>query len=74
MIETVKSKGRDIQVKNISLKERGATCRVALWRECTSSEIGIGDFIEVTDVVTNKYKEEVYVSSTRSSIVKVCLV
>ena len=73
MTKTVFAKGTDLNVKNITIRERGQSCRLALWRNHSSSNINVGDFLEVTNVLTNEFLEEKYLSSTRHSEVKVRL-
>ena len=71
MVKTVFTKGTDVSVKNITIRERGQTCRVALWRNNSATTVDIGDFLEITNVVTSSFQEETYLTSTRHSKVKV---
>ncbi|XP_071795561.1 uncharacterized protein [Asterias amurensis] len=43
MIKSVKSRGVDIAVKNVTIKEKSSRCRVALWRDVAHSPVSVGD-------------------------------
>ncbi|XP_071795560.1 uncharacterized protein [Asterias amurensis] len=68
--KTVQHKGRELQVKNIFVKEEDCRCRVALWNDISSTSLRVGDVIEVTNALTSRFQEESYVSTTRTSQVK----
>ena len=64
--------GHQTQVKNITIQQKGAQCRVALWRDNADANIQLGDHMEMTNVVTKEYLDEVYVQTTRLTNLKVC--
>ncbi|KAJ8313568.1 hypothetical protein KUTeg_008129 [Tegillarca granosa] len=60
-----------VKIKNIFIEDTSSKCKVALWRKCAEEFIRPGDYIEITDVVTNTFRNEVSLSSTsRTKITK----
>ena len=47
---------------------------MTLWREAVKAEVRSGDFVTITDVVTNHYKGETSLSTTTRSKLQVGLV
>ncbi|XP_038063033.1 uncharacterized protein LOC119733722 [Patiria miniata] len=65
--QTVQAKRRNTVVKNISVRGGGDKCRVALWRDKTERDINVGDYLQITNVLTCQFQDDIYVSSTRDS-------
>ncbi|XP_062595983.1 uncharacterized protein LOC134257373 [Saccostrea cucullata] len=60
------------KVKNIYIEDTSSRCKVALWRENTEENVRPGDYVQITDVVTNSYRNEVSLSTTfRTKISKI---
>ncbi|XP_062597814.1 uncharacterized protein LOC134259230 [Saccostrea cucullata] len=52
------------KVKNIYIENTSSRCKVSLWRENTEESVRPGDYVQITDVVTNSYRNEVSLSTT----------
>jgi ssDNA-binding replication factor A large subunit len=66
-------KGKDVQVKAVTLKDSTGKCKVSLWREFANSNVTIGQHVKITDVVVQAYNNEKSVSTTMRTEVEVCL-
>ena len=62
-----------VQVKTILIEDRSSKCKVALWRDLTKTEIRTGDYVRITDVITNIYKNETSLSTTSRTKITVCI-
>ena len=71
MVKTVQSRVRVVlEVKNVTITEKTSRCRIALWHDVAHVAVNVGDYVEVTDVVTSEWDQEVYLSSTRKKYSK----
>lgn len=72
-VRTVLVRGEEVPVKAIYLQDESLPrCKVTLWRDLTAVDIRPGDYVTVTNVVTNNYKNEVSLSGTNRTEVQVC--
>ncbi|XP_061162729.1 uncharacterized protein LOC133171950 [Saccostrea echinata] len=69
MIRTVKVKGKDVQVKSVTIKDETESVKVSLWRNLSYSA-GVGKFLSFTDVVVTSYNDEVSVSTTTKTTIQ----
>ncbi|XP_078327836.1 uncharacterized protein LOC144623312 [Crassostrea virginica] len=53
-----------VKVKNIFIEDASSKCKVALWRNFADQDIRPGDYIHITDVVTNTFRNEVSMTTT----------
>lgn len=60
-----------VKVKNVYIEDRTAKCKVALWRSFTQEPVRPGEYVEITDLVTNVYRNEVSLQTTVRSSIKV---
>ncbi|XP_048740571.2 uncharacterized protein LOC125654622 [Ostrea edulis] len=67
---TVKNED-NVKVKNIYLEDSTKKCKIALWRDLADQAIRPGDYVEVSDCITNTFRNEVSLSTTsRTAITK----
>lgn len=67
---TVKNE-ENVKVKNIFLEDSTKKCKIALWRNLADQTIRPGDYVEVSDCITNTFRNEVSLSTTsRTTITK----
>lgn len=59
------------RVKDIWVKDTTAKAKVTLWREKCDLNVRPGDFVTISDVVTNVYKNETSFSITTRSVIEV---
>jgi ssDNA-binding replication factor A large subunit len=64
MSRTVSVKGKDVKVKNVTIKDDTGRCKVALWREMADMDVSIGQHVKISDVVVTSYNNEKSVSTT----------
>lgn len=60
-----------MNVKNIFIEDTTEKCKVALWREFANNDIKPGDFIEITDVVVNTFRNETSLTTTSKTKITV---
>ncbi|XP_056014049.1 uncharacterized protein LOC130052602 [Ostrea edulis] len=53
-----------VKVKNIFIEDSSSKCKVALWRNFADKDIRPGDYVHITDVVTNTFRNEVSLTTT----------
>lgn len=68
---TVQVKGTDVKIKTVTLEDASGKAKVTLWREACEADVRPGDFVTVTDVVVNHYKNESSLSTTSKTAVTV---
>lgn len=75
-VQQVNYRSQKVDVKNIYIKDESQPngCRVALWREATQTSCRPGDYVEITNVVINTYRNEVSLQTTTQSTVQVYIV
>lgn len=67
---TVKNE-ENVKVKNIFLEDSTKTCKISLWRNLADQTMRPGDYVEVSDCITNTFRNEVSLSTTsRATITK----
>ena len=69
----MKIQGADVAIKSIYVQDRTGKAKVTLWRDASNSEVRPGDFVEITDIISNTWKKETAVSTTSRSTVFVCI-
>lgn len=69
---TVKNE-ENVKVKNIFLVDSTKKCKIALWRHLADQAIRPGDYVEVSDCITNTFRNEVSLSTTSRTIITVSL-
>lgn len=69
--KTVNVKGDDVRIKSVTLNSGTHKAKVTLWRDCSESEVRPGDFIQVTDVITNTYNNNTTLLTTTKSKVEI---
>lgn len=57
-IRKVFVKDNKVNVKNVFLEDATEKCNVALWKDTAVQDIRSGDFVEITYVVSNTYRNE----------------
>ena len=57
-------KEKEVAVKAINLTDATGSITVSLWREKVDINFRVGDYIQVTNVVTNMYEGQVNLQST----------
>ena len=72
-VRKVNVKGEDVPIKTVSLEDTTAKAKVTLWRDVSSTEVHPGDYVMITDVVINSYRNETLLSTTSKSKVEVCM-
>ena len=72
-VRKVKVKGEDVPIKTVTLEDTTAKAKVTLWRDVSSTEVHPGDYVMITDVVINSYRNETLLSTTSKSKVEVCM-
>lgn len=63
MAKTVKVRGQDVTVKTVSMK-------VSLWRDLAEPSF-VGKFLQMTNVVVTAFNDEISISSTSKTDLKV---
>lgn len=53
-----------VNVKNIYIEDATSKCKVALWRSFAEKDIRPGDYVHITDVVINTFRNEVSLTTT----------
>jgi hypothetical protein len=43
--------------------------KVNLWRSCVDQDVRPGDFVEITDVIVNNYRNELSLSTTSRTVI-----
>jgi ssDNA-binding replication factor A large subunit len=61
----------NVQIKNIFIEDASKKCKVALWRSCVDQDVRPGDFVEITDVIVNNYRNELSLSTTSRTVITV---
>lgn len=69
---TVKNE-ENVKVKNIFLEDSIKKCKIALWRNLADQAIRPGDYVEVSDCITNTFRNEVSLSTTSRTTITVSL-
>ena len=69
---TVKNKD-NVKVKNIYLEDTKKKCKIALWRDLADQPLRPGDYVEVSDCITNTFRNEVSLSTTSKTAITVSL-
>lgn len=69
---TVKNED-NVKVKNIYLEDSTKKCKIALWRDLADQAIRPGDYVEVSDCITNTFRNEVSLSTTSRTAITVGL-
>lgn len=69
---TVKNE-ENVKVKNIFLEDSTKKCKIALWRNLADQTIRPGDYVEVSDCITNTFRNEVSLSTTSRTTITVSL-
>ena len=72
-VRKVKVKGEDVPIKTVTLEDTTAKAKVTLRRDVSSTEVHPGDYVMITDVVINSYRNETSLSTTSKSKVEVCM-
>lgn len=72
-IRTVSVKGTEVPIKNVTLEDSTGKSKVTLWRDAAQACVKTGDYVVLTDVVVNTYKNETSLSSTSRTKVEVCI-
>ena len=62
-----------VKVKNMFIEDASSKCKVALWRNFADQDIRPGDYIHITDVVTNTFRNEVSLTTTSKTKLSVYL-
>ena len=71
-VRVVKVRGEDVPIKTITMEDVTGKSKVTLWRDISQTEMHPGDYITVSDVVLNVWRNESSLSSTSRSKIKVC--
>lgn len=67
----VRVRNQPISVKHIYVQDKSMDkCRISLWLDCAEADIKTGDYITVTNVVINNYKNETSLSTTSQTTVE----
>jgi ssDNA-binding replication factor A large subunit len=61
----------NVKVKNIYLEDKTKRCKIALWRNLSEENIRPGDYVQVTDCITNTFRNEVSLSTTSRTAITV---
>lgn len=69
----VLGKENHVNVKNIFIEDTTEKCKVALWRGFANNDIMPGDFIEITDVVVNTFRNETSLTTTSRTKITVII-
>lgn len=48
----------NVNIKNIFIEDSTKKCKGVLWRSCVDQDVRPGDFVEITDVIVNNYRNE----------------
>lgn len=62
---TVQVKGSQVPIRTMMVEDTTGKAKVTLWRECCDTEVRTGDFVTITDVIINVYKQETSFSTTQ---------
>ncbi|XP_078312323.1 uncharacterized protein LOC111116359 isoform X1 [Crassostrea virginica] len=65
---TVKNED-NVKVKNIYLEDTTKKCKIALWRDLADQPVRPGDYVEVSDCITNTFRNEVSLSTTSKTAI-----
>lgn len=66
----MKVRGQDVTVKTVSLKDNTDTIKVSLWRDLAEPSF-VGKFLQMTNVVVTAFNDEISISSTSKTDLKV---
>ena len=69
----MKIRNEDVEIKVITIEDKSQKVKVTLWRESVKTEARSGDFVTITDEVTNHYKGETSLSTTTRCKLQVIL-
>lgn len=64
-------RGDEVPIKMITVEDASGRTKVTMWRDSINRDVRPGDFVEITNVITNTYKQETNLSTTNSSKVEV---
>lgn len=59
-----------VPVKTIVIQDLTSKAKCSLWRDHASTKTRPGDFVTITDVIVNCYREEISFSSTQLSTIQ----
>lgn len=65
-----KVRGQDVTVKTVSMKDNTGTIKVSLWRDLAEPSF-IGKFLQMTNVIVTAFNDEISISSTSKTDLKV---
>ncbi|WAR10463.1 hypothetical protein MAR_035539 [Mya arenaria] len=65
---TVKNED-NVKVKNIYLEDTTKKCKIALWRDLADQPVRPGDYVELSDCITNTFRNEVSLSTTSKTAI-----
>lgn len=60
-----------VPIRDIHLKDYSGKIKVALWRDLASSDVHVGDMIQITNMNVSSYQSEIQLGSTSLSTIKV---
>lgn len=67
----VSVKNQPVSVKHVYIKDQtNPRCRISLWRDCAECKLQTGDYVTITNVVVNNFRNEVSLSTTSQSTIK----
>ena len=71
MIQQVLSRGQQVSVRNITVKDSSDEISVALWREMAGESINAGDYISLKGVAVSAFNNEVILASNYNTKMEV---
>lgn len=73
-LEKFLDKENKVNVKNVFLEDATEKCKVALWKDTAVQDIRSGDFVDITDVVINTFRNETSLTTTsRTKIIVITI-
>ncbi|KAH3885167.1 hypothetical protein DPMN_009157 [Dreissena polymorpha] len=66
-VRTVDVKGSQVNVKKIEIRDGTGSAKESLWREQSQKDFHTGQYVKITDVVINHFKEETSLQTTSRS-------
>ena len=57
-VRTVKVRGGDVSIKTITMEDVTGKTKVTLWRDISQTEVHPGDYVTVSIVVLNAFRNE----------------
>ena len=69
-MKTTKKK-EELSLRNINLKDASGKVRDAPWREQADLPLGLGDCLQINNVIVNEWDDKVYAGSISSTQIEV---